>query len=340
MSAPGRKRGLPWGVLLAGLYLAAVLAVVVVTMRWGDDWWLATVSLFAPRWVWATPLVLLVPLCALLRGRLVSLAVLAASGLLLLYFNDFHLGLKGAKADKGAPVLRLMTYNIGGGHITAEALADLLVAEAVDAAAFPECGDLEREKLAAKGYQVRFDSGICLATRLPIKKVDVRDPKDFWDINGSGAINRFELEQSGRMFSLEIVHLETVREGLSEAIEFRFWKDEWKGPEVLADNIKERGDESRAATEWARRGASMPSVVMGDFNMPVDSAIYRTYWSSLHNALTDCAPGRKMTKFTRWFGIRIDHVLFDDGFRCKKAWTSKSLGGDHRPVIAELVWAK
>ena len=309
----------------------------------GDSWWLATVALFAPRWVWAAPLIVLVPLCPLFpKRRLSALGLLAASGLLLLYLNDFHVAVPALRSSAKDQVLRVMSYNIGDGPITADALVYELTSRNIDAAAFPECGDLgtdaEKAKLAAKGYFVRFDSGVCIATRLPIKKVDVRDPKDFWDIGGSGAINRYELEWAGHTFSLEIVHLETVREGLSEAIEFRFWKKEWKGPEVLTANIKERGDESRAATDWARR-ATGPSIVMGDFNMPVDSAIYRTYWSGFHNALSEHSLGRKVTKDTRWFSIRIDHVLHDDGFKCTNAWVDKSLGGDHRPVIAELAWA-
>jgi endonuclease/exonuclease/phosphatase (EEP) superfamily protein YafD len=333
------KRGGALGVVLAALYLAGVLAVTVLVRVWGDAWWLATIPLFGPRWIWAAPLPLLAIVCARARRRAVSLALLGAAVLPLLLLNDVRVSPRGLGALGVPPAgaVRVMTYNVGGGTIEAEAVAEMLVSNRVDAAALPECGDLDKRPLVRRGYAVRMDSGMCLVTLLPIVRSDVRDPADLLKLGGNGAIDRYDLAKDGRPFSLTIVHLETVREGLSEALEMRFWKRSWKGPEMLAANLVERAAESNAALAWVRRSKG-PSIVMGDFNMPVESAIYRRYWSSFHNALSSSAFGLPATKFTRWFGVRIDHVLHDDAFTCTKAWVGPSLGGDHKPVFADLVF--
>ena len=92
----------------------------------------------------------------------------------------------------------------------------------------------------------------------------------------------------------------------------------------MREVIDERAMESRLASEWARR-SKLPSFVVGDFNMPVESAIYRKYWSTFGNALSQLGRGRPVTKATRWHGIRIDHILFDEGWTCQKAWVAADL---------------
>jgi endonuclease/exonuclease/phosphatase (EEP) superfamily protein YafD len=111
------------------------------------------------------------------------------------------------------------------------------------------------------------------------------------------------------------------------------------GRKELDDNLAVRELESRVAAEWSRRG-NAPVIVMGDFNMPAESAIYRTYWSGLHNALSEGTLGRRVTKATRWHGIRIDHVLFDDRLTCIGVRVTRHLGMDHRPVVADFRLAR
>jgi endonuclease/exonuclease/phosphatase family metal-dependent hydrolase len=334
------SRGVPWGLLVTSLYVAFVIAVVATTSSWGDEWWLATVMMFAPRWVYAVPLLLLVPVGALSRHRVWSLGALLASAMLLARFNDVHVPPGGVPPGRARGGLRVMTYNIGGGRFAPSALVELVAELDVDVVGLEECPELDEEAFAAKGYTLRRDSGLCLLARLPIRAADVRDPADVLAASGSGAINRYELEWSGHPFSLQLVHLETVREGLEEAMEGRFWKADWEGPRRMRDVIDERAMESRVAFDWTRRaGANVPSIVMGDFNMPVDSAIYRTYWSSFHNALSEHGRGHLVTKATRWHGLRIDHVLYSSGWTCRSAWIARDLGMDHRPVVADLEWS-
>jgi len=70
--------------------------------------------------------------------------------------------------------------------------------------------------------------------------------------------------------------------------------------------------------------------------MPVESAIYRRYWSDFSNAFSDAGWGWGATKATRWHGIRIDHVLVGHGASALRAWVAPHLDGDHRPMAADL----
>ena len=333
---PASTRRAPWVGLAMGVYLLVVLIIVLTTRTWGDAAWFSTVLLFGPRWIYAVPGVLLLPSAARARGfeRQLSVACLAAAFGLLVWFNDITVRPSLWRMHSSEP-LRLMTYNVGGGRFAQRDLIDLVAHANIDVAGIEECNALDTTAFAAAGYTALVDGGMCLVSRLPIRTIDPRDRRDFWVLNGSGDINRYEIDWRGRRFSLGVVHLETVRDGL-ESLRFGFWKRSWRGPQKMRENIAERVLESREALEWMQR-TTLPSIVVGDFNFPTDSAIYRTFWSSFGNALSRCGHGAMATKVTRWFGIRIDHILFDAAWTCRDAWTLPGLGGDHLPVVAELI---
>ena len=83
-----------------------------------------------------------------------------------------------------------------------------------------------------------------------------------------------------------------------------------------------------------------PVIIAGDFNMPVESTIYRRFWSGLGNVFEDAGFGFGYTKReNRWIRARIDHVLYAERwFDGTAAETGPDVGSDHLPVIAELRW--
>jgi endonuclease/exonuclease/phosphatase (EEP) superfamily protein YafD len=82
--------------------------------------------------------------------------------------------------------------------------------------------------------------------------------------------------------------------------------------------------------------AGQPAIVLGDLNMPIESAIYRRNWSSFANAFSRCGFGLGWTKRTRRFGVRIDHVLLGAGLGCETARVVPALGSDHRGLIVRV----
>ena len=342
MSAP--PRGRLWPALAArlrnrgllrvvvGLYLLAVLVLAVLIDRLGDRWWPATTLLFAPRWIWGVPLAALVPL-ALGRERAL-LAPLAAAALLVLGpILDLRVPV-GRLARLGAAPrgrLRVMTYNVGGGRVDPFALGVLLRAAAPDVVTLQERDGPVVEPPHSVDLETQCNGELCLLSRFRIKSADIRDRADLLANHGSGSMIRYEIETPHGVVSVLNVHLATVREGLA-AVMHRAWR----GAPALEANTRERALESSIARGWAERAGRAPLLVMGDFNMPVESAIYRSWWSPLTNAFSVAGLGFGGSKRTRWHGLRIDHILAGPGWRVERAWMGEGLGGDHRPMFAEL----
>jgi vancomycin resistance protein VanJ len=76
--------------------------------------------------------------------------------------------------------------------------------------------------------------------------------------------------------------------------------------------------------------------VAGDFNMPVESSIYRAHWGDLKNAFSTRGLGWGGSKKTSWHSVRIDHVVHNHSWRCIHAAVGPDVGSDHRPVFAVL----
>jgi endonuclease/exonuclease/phosphatase (EEP) superfamily protein YafD len=331
--APARhhRRTLP---LLVWAYAVGMIGVALLIQRLSDVWWPATVMLFGPRWLWALPLVVLVP-AALWRERRLLWVLAATAALWLLAVEGYVLPSAAAlKGESTQPDLRLLTYNIGG-DVEPDRIAPWLDALAPDVAVFQECAHVIEHAapaLAKSGWKVEVQQGSCMVSRLPVRKVEVRDPKEIWKMGGSGVIVRYEVQTPRRIVNIVNVHLETVREGLNALIYRRLG-----GVSEMESNIDQRDIESLLARAFANQ-AGGALVVAGDFNMPVESAIYRRHWGDLPNAFSCAGFGFGTTKATRWHGIRIDHVLLGPGWSCADARVGADLGGDHRPMVVDLGW--
>jgi len=320
---------------LVALYLLGLIGVAALLHIWADRFWLATVILFGPRWLWVLPLAVLIPATLFFKRRWL-LAPLGAAALVVLGpIMGFELpSPRTITSSAGKHDLRVMTYNVGGGRAEPIALARLLEQIGPDIAVFQECAKLFEDPafFESKGWHVDVHWSGCLLSRYPIRKVDARDPTDVWEMNGAGLIIRYEIEAPGRVVDIENVHLETVRDGLEEVMHRA-----WRGAPAMRANIEQRAFESKLARDWTER-ADGPLIVMGDFNMPIESAIYQRFWSRFTNAFSEAGFGFGTSKVTRWFGIRIDHVLLGPGWETQRAWVGPHLGLDHRPMIAEIHW--
>ena len=315
----------PFGAIVA-LYLTAILVVAIAVDRFGDAWWPATALMFAPRWAWAVPLAVLVPLAA--RRQREALVPLAVAAILVLFpildlrIPVWRLGRLGGRPRD----LRVMTYNVGAGVNLGGSFTSMVVESGADIVAIQEREGAFR--LSAMSVHCR--AGMCLGSRFPIRRSDARDPADFLAIGGSGVMVRHEIETPRGKIDVTNVHLATVRDGLSHVL-----RRGPRGAGALVENTRVRRLEAEAARSFAR-GGSNPVLVLGDFNMPVESAVYRASWSSFENAYSTVGFGFGATKTTGWHGVRIDHVLVGPGLEVLRCWVGSSLGGDHRPVIADI----
>jgi endonuclease/exonuclease/phosphatase (EEP) superfamily protein YafD len=135
------------------------------------------------------------------------------------------------------------------------------------------------------------------------------------------------------------IHLRTPRDGLSRVLDRSTVVDPAQAP-ALERDIALRRLECEQLVEWFEQ-FEQPLIIAGDFNMPSDSAIYRQTWSRLGNAFARAGFGFGYTKITPVigieFGLRIDHVLFDEHWAPTRAWVGEDVGSDHLPVVAKLV---
>lgn len=327
----GRVRSFAAGALAVAvwLYLFAVLLVWTCLRMGGDRWWWATVLLFGPRWIFALPLALLVPAALCCQRRLIwplgaaaGCLCFAVLGLCAPWRTVLDLGAEG-------PAMRVLTFNADRGRGDPLELDRLVADLHPDVVALQECGEEFAPRfLSAPGWHVLRNGNLWLASRHAIEAEQslVDDGKlGYW---GTIAM-RCRLETPTGAVRVIVLHLETPREGL-EAIR----NEGWGGRVAMQAEIKRRAKISALASELA--GNSERTLVLGDFNMPVDSAIYRRDWSRFQNAFSQAGWGLGGSKMTRWFNVRVDHALASRDWQVVRSWLGPRLHSDHRPLIAEL----
>ena len=314
-----------WVDHLPAVYLGVVVLSALVLWGLGDVWWPATLLLFGPRWILLLPLVALVPL-ALLRRRGIG-ALLLGTAVVIGPVMGFHAGIRNWL---GAPpaTLRFMTFNVEGGNEISLAVLDSLK---VDIATFEECGPrlAQRVTRAARWHTaVRFN--LCFLSRWPITAVDTLGAWQLGNQGFSGFVASYTVDRDGHPMHVVNLHLDTPRKGLEPL-------RAGSGADPIRTNIGIRDIGSDRARNWVR-AIPGPLLIAGDFNMPVESRIFRRYWSDFTDAFSQAGVGFGGSRVLRRFRVRIDHILLGDGWRATRAFVGPDLGSDHRPVIADLAW--
>lgn len=332
-SARKKSKSTLFGRLVALLvygYAAGVLLIWALLLFTVDRHWTGTLVGYGPRVIWAGPLPF-VALAILLARRWALLAPFAATTLVLVFgVLDWSPGLH--RSDAGTPV-RVVTQNLGAiMPIGDPRFVAWLKASHADVVVVTECWRDDSPKASPDpAYHFATDYTMCVLSKFPILKVEGRPRKDVWERNGAGEIGVFELQGPTGSFWILSVQLETVREGL-EAI---LAKKMGGIPELYEKN-EERRWESELATAWARDHAKSPFLVVGDFNLPVESTIFKDHWSQYSDAWSRCGRGLGWTKRTRKTGARIDHIVFDDAWGCANAEMMPDIGSDHLGLAVDL----
>jgi vancomycin resistance protein VanJ len=318
------------------LYLAAVLAVWLLLRLAGDRWWFATVILFGPRWLCALPLAVLAPAAVLFQRRLLWVLATAA---IVVFVPVMGLCIPWARLAAGdGPSLRVLTCNVKG-QCNNAALDDLIEQTAPDIVALQGCwGDVHIRW--PTGWHVRQEAGFVVASRFPVV---LPGSVHSWQLAGNWPhVDMFHcaVRADGREIEFCSVHLRSPHDGLDAVRDRKTLLRPSDGP-ILDAEIEERRLESEDARRFVR-DFGPASILAGDFNMPVDSSIYRRYWSDYRDAFSDAGLGFGYTEWprlrVRLLGVRIDHVLTGKGWRCRRCWVGPDVGSDHLPLLADITW--
>lgn len=316
-------------VLVVWGYLALVLLYTAVLWFGGDRWWAATVLLFAPRWPAVVPAAALALAALLVRPRLLLLVGIATL-VGLVPAMGYRIGMGGWLAGSDRPDVRIITFNLWAiGNVRRLAAPLGLEAYRPDIVVFQECAEaVAQPEHWPAGWTVRMDHDICLGTRFSVLEARTVTEIRTGEQGGTGNAMFYRLQSPSGPVDLAVVHLETPRKGL-EPLRF----SGRVGDLELNALVREAG--SRRVRRWIDAQSSSP-IVAGDFNMPVESRIYRTHWSDCTNAFSAVGRGFGWTRVLRHFSIRIDHVLSCGGWKPRRAVVGPDLGSDHRPLVVDL----
>jgi len=327
--SPGATR-LRRGIGVASWAYAASIVVLCGILRGpGERWWPALPLIYGPRWIAGLPLCVLIPAAAAFRPR--SLFALAsASALVIGPVRGVCVPWRAlvAGAARGRAV-RVLTCNVQHGNVDPDALGALILGSRPEIVVLQEWSARhERAVFPGGGWHLRTPGGgQCLASRYPIRAVEPLPPHPR---SGRNAAFRYDIEAPGGVLYVFNLHLGSPRDGLEPLI-----AGGWKGVQALKDSTNQRLEESEAASLWVKRHAG-PTLIVGDFNQTEDSFIYRRCWAGYRDAFATAGLGLGHTKFTRWFGVRIDHILAGPGWGIDRCWTGPDVGSDHRPVLADV----
>ena len=253
----------------------------------------------------------------------------------------FRLGWQRLLSHPAGAHVRVVTLNADGGDLIAPRLARLLLEWEPDIITLQECGDeLKDATTKVPGWHQHDVRHLCFLSRFPIIDTKVMDRSalervhvdEDLGIGGTGDVARYTLQTPSGPVSVTNLHLETARKGLeslrSESVDFY----------RMESNTALRAIESKLARKWVDGGAG-PTIVAGDFNTPVESRIFQSYWGDLTDAWSRAGFGFGMTKNNGWIRIRIDHVLSGPGWHVDSIAIGRDIGSDHLPLIVDLTLA-
>ncbi len=325
-----RKQRLLQGLAIScWLYLAGVFGVWML-FRWaGDRWWLATLLLFGPRWFWALPLLLLAPLALLFKRKLLWIHV-PTTLMLLIPIMGFSVPWRTLGRHNTGKSIRVIDFNMDGANGDQDGFLryiDKVQPDIIACEEFAAQPNILSSGLQQRGWHIDGSGGaIFFASRFPITSTICVPTVEKWR-----TLAAFYVVQTpeGNVNFVNL-HLETPRWGLEALMQGRRSQIA-----PMIQNIARRWDESE---EISARAAALhgPVLIAGDFNLPGDSAIFRDNWSRYQDGFAVAGFGFGYTKFTRKWGIRIDHLLADQTWSVVSSYVGPDLGSDHHPVITEV----
>jgi len=350
----------------AWAYCAVALSTWLLMITTSEAFLPASLLTYGPRYFLLAP-VLVLTVLALKKSRraLVPLGVALVVVLGPVMGGRVSPTTAFASMRSSAPpgALRVVSFNAGGGDKVALQLRAMLETLHPDVIALQECGAVLRDSVRAQTkFMHAMGANVCTMSRWPIVAVDSMPRADLaaaaqLGYGGAGVVVRTSINSPHGQFDLVNVHLETARKGLfaflgnNSSLLRLLGVQEMRSKRVLnasgtaddrfAANASVRDRESERASRWSTSRADAPVIVVGDFNMPTESTIFRRHWGAFTDSFEARGTGFGWSKHEgALLNIRIDHILSNPTApRPIGSWIGNDFGSDHRPVVADLAWA-
>jgi endonuclease/exonuclease/phosphatase (EEP) superfamily protein YafD len=220
------------------------------------------------------------------------------------------------QADRALTVLAFNTYE-GDGDV--EALAALIRSSRPDLIALPEAGARYRDRLAPLVPGYRFAASNNERGR-DVQNVAVATRDDLGDVTA-------QVDRSTPFPSVEVSGA-----GLGDV---RFVAFHSIAP--IPGDLPQWRSDLGTLDRWC--GQSGPAIIAGDFNATLDHSVFRSAISGCADAAEQAGEGLVgtwNTRWPRWVGAQIDHVLVTGGITAETLSVHDVPGSDHRAVLTRL----
>jgi vancomycin resistance protein VanJ len=296
----------------------------------GDLWWPATLLMFSPRWLLALPLSLLILAAAWWRRR--SLGILLLALLLLLgpvMGFAWHVG---PSASPQGMRVRVLTCNMHYGKPDVGAWLRMLAEIRPDLVAVQELPGNEPDlPFADDAWHLHRENNLFVASRFRIQQSELLGDDSMTPM---GLVTRYRLQTPAGELTLFNLHFASPRDGLYEVL-----RNPGPGIAEMESNSSMRRQQSERLARFAE-DVTGPLLLVGDFNTPTESAIFRRCWGRYTDAFTAAGWGWGYTFLGAKTTVRIDHILAGPGWHCERCWIGPQVGSPHRPVVADLIWTE
>ena len=326
------KRKHKWLPVICWAYLI-VLAICYALMRVDGEGSLSTTMLlFGPRWALAIPFLILTPLCFWLYRKALWSLLLAA----LLMFGPI-MGLCAPIPFTGkspaANNLPIRVLALNSHHIPFDSpeLAEVVRRTHPDLISIEECAkDWNGDPFGEKNfYHFKHEAEFVILSRWPIESIksegwrtEEYEWRAFRIITPKGPLHFFS------------VHLASPHQSLAKTL--RQTPDWYKS---LANNRHAREIGAMELKRMVNEMASVgPSIMAGDFNLPVESTIYSDNLGDFNNAFSKVGWGYGISYHHLLTTTRIDHILASKNITPIRCWTEHEVGSPHLPLMADLRW--
>lgn len=336
------SNGFRLGLTVASVAYLIGLSALLFLMNWrGERSWILSILIFVPPVIWLFPLIVLVPIQAMVRPRLCWISF-GAFLVLAFGYLDFHW----AFPDAGrGPGLKLLTNNVGGREFNT--LAEFIAKENPDIIALQDSyfvGNLAKE---FPGRSVARQMEFVLVSKTPIRHSGLLalhyrgHPIGAW----------YEVEFQGRPIVVYNIHMPTPRPEFLKLRGYGFVMESIHGKGIYSSKVrKEYGEYGKQRIELARgfveilQKEKRPFLVAGDFNMPGNGYISGLFRSRFLDAFEakgrgygftfPGATGGVLNIFGSW--LRLDYLFTDKNWKVDWCRVEPRSAAEHRAVIAQF----
>ena len=338
--APRMSTAAKWVTWVSWGHFAVMWGLIALIHGVSENWWLGTAVVYLPRAPWVIPALILIPTSVGWGWK--PFVINLAAGLLALgpVMNWQSGGFFRPTVDREAYRLTVVSCNVQSFRPKFDLVVNELNRIDPDVVLFQEA--FEDHALLATvfdGWNVHRVDEYMVASKLPLKFISTTFVPGFERVTAV----RYEVETPLGPVAVFNVHQTSPRRSLTQ---LKPWSPIiGSGIETVEQETTLRDVEAmRTRAFTAPEGLTQPVVIVGVFNMPNDSSLFRKHWGSLQDAYalsavgygytSPCSEGKLWPGNTPW--AQVDHILASDGWQVERCWIGKSAGSDHRLIAAQL----